>query len=92
MRVKTLLVGLLLCHTVSALQQPQVLPDVMSTVSVSNHSLNVLRLKQDRIESFAVPDDVEVQHDAKTGEVIFKIEGEKPVEGFVVGEAGKRYH
>ena len=91
MRVKTFLLGCLLCQSTLALQQAQVQPDVMSTLTVSNSQLNILRLKHDRIESFAVPESVEVQHDAKTGEVIFKIHQAEPVEGFVIAESGHRY-
>lgn len=60
-------------------------------VVVSNNDINMISLKNDRIESLALPNSVEVEQNNKTGSAYLKFKGNNSVKGFLISETGAKY-
>lgn len=91
MRIKMIVLLLAITGTCSALQNISVNELAPVRVMVSNSDINLISLKNDRIESLALPASVEVEQNTKNGSAYLKFKGSGIVKGFLTSESGAKY-
>jgi type-F conjugative transfer system secretin TraK len=60
-------------------------------VVVSQNDINLLSIKNDRIESIALPNSVEVEKNNKNGSAFVRFKSNSIVKGFLTTESGSKY-
>ncbi len=60
-------------------------------VVVSQNDINSLSIKNDRIESLALPNSVEVEQNTKNGSAFMRFKSKSVVKGFLTTELGAKY-
>lgn len=60
-------------------------------VVVSQNDINSLSIKNDRIESLALPNSVEVEQNTKNGSAFMRFKSKSVVKGFLTTETGAKY-
>ena len=58
---------------------------------VSQNDINLISLKNDRIESIALPNSVEVEQNTKNGSAFMRFKSKSVVKGFLTTETGAKY-
>ena len=58
---------------------------------VSQNDINLISLKNDRIESLALPNSVEVEQNTKNGSAFMRFKSKSVVKGFLTTELGAKY-
>ena len=58
---------------------------------VSQNDINFLRVKNDRIESLALPNSVEVEQNTKNGTAYLRFKSNSVIKGFLTTETGAKY-
>jgi type-F conjugative transfer system secretin TraK len=88
MRNKICLFGLLVAGMACGMQV-EVDEEHPVSVDISKEGINMVRISQDRIASITAPNNIEAQHNAKTGDIALKALTDKPVDVFLVTEKGR---
>lgn len=91
MRIKIMLLLLITAGTCSAVQNISVNESAPVRIMVSNSDINSISLKNDRIESLALPASVEVEQNNKNGSAYLKFKSRSAVKGFLTSESGAKY-
>lgn len=91
MKGKIILILLACSGSVFGVQNVNVNETSPVRLVVSNNDINLISLKNDRIESLALPNSVEVEQNNKTGSAYLKFKGNSPVKGFLISETGAKY-
>lgn len=91
MNIKLLLLLLCISCSTFALQNINVNELMPVRIVVSQSDINLISLKDDRIESFALPTSVEVEQNTKNGSAFLKFKSANVVKGFLTSESGAKY-
>lgn len=90
-KIITLLVLVLCSASVFGAQNVQVSESNVVRVVVSKNDINMLSLKNDRIDSLALPGSVTVEQDKQSGSAYLTFKGSEIVKGFLISEMGYKY-
>jgi type-F conjugative transfer system secretin TraK len=93
MRNKLIACVMLVLCSMSAFggQNIQVNENNVIRIVVSKNDINMLSLKNDRIDSLALPGSVTVEQDRKSGSAYLTFKGSEIVKGFLTSEMGYKY-
>lgn len=91
MKCKLIVILLVWSSSIFAVQNINVSESMPVRVAVSQNDINMISLKNDRIESLALPNSVEVEQNNKTGSAYLRFKGNSPVKGFLISESGIKY-
>ncbi len=91
MKCKLIVILLVWSSSIFAVQNINVSESMPVRVAVSQNDINMISLKNDRIESLALPNSVEVEQNNKNGSAYLKFKSNSPVKGFLISESGVKY-